>query len=106
MINQSNSKRLYAAGLCAALALPLCMPVAAGAAQVTSRFSQAERRDAYGRITVEASVISVLKCNGAGENGRQFYIYQYVNRLGFRAILPPYWGSPRKPSSVRTRRFS
>jgi len=25
-------------------------------------------------------------------NGGSFYIYQYVNRLGFRAILPPNWG--------------
>ena len=94
MLNLSNTKRLYAAGLCAALALPLCLPVTAVAAQVTGRFAQAEQRDAYGRITVEASVISVLNCNGAGENGRQFYIYRYVNRGGFRAILPPYWGSP------------
>jgi hypothetical protein len=32
-------------------------------------------------------VIHVIACND-----RQFYIYQYVNRQGFRAILPPDWG--------------
>ena len=52
--------------------------------------NQAEQRDGTGRITVEASIIHVIRC-GSGE---QFYIYQYVNRPGFRAIRPPHWGAP------------
>ena len=42
---------------------------------------------------MEASNIHVIACNGAGENGGQFYIYEYLNRPGFRAILPPNWGN-------------
>ena len=64
--------------------------VPASAHQAVQRFNQAEQHDVYGRLAVEASVITVVNCNGAGENGRQYYIYQYVNRPGFRAILPPY----------------
>src|ERR1700758_2677692 len=86
----SNFKRLLTAGI-AAMTLPLLLPVTAQAYQVVGRFDQPESRDAYGRVTVEASVISVIACNGASENGRQFYIYRYLNRLGFRAILPGYW---------------
>lgn len=67
-------------------------PAAGHAYQVSQSFSQPESRDQTGRITVEASVIHVVTCNGAGENGGQFYIYQYVNRQGFRAIRPPDWG--------------
>jgi len=66
--------------------------VPASASQAIQRFNQPEQRDAYGRLTVEASVITVVSCNGPGENGGQFYIYQYVNRPGFRAVRPPYWG--------------
>ena len=61
---------------------------------LTGRFPQAEARDASGRLTVEASVIHTVQCNSAGENGRAFYLYQYTKRLGFRAIVPPYWASP------------
>jgi hypothetical protein len=50
-------------------------------------FNQGESRDASGRVTVEASVIYDVNCNG-----REFYIYQYVNRPGFRVIRPPDWG--------------
>ena len=75
----------------AAAAAALTLTISASASQPVQRFSQPEQRDAYGRLTVEASVITVLNCNGAGENGRQIYIYQYVNRAGWRAILPPYW---------------
>jgi hypothetical protein len=63
--------------------------VTANAAPRLQQFRQPEQRDQYGRRTVEASVITVVSCNGAGENGNQYYIYQYVNRA--RAILPPYW---------------
>jgi hypothetical protein len=62
--------------------------------QIVQKMNQAESRDPSGRITVEASVINVIQCNGAGENGGQYYIYQYINRPGFRAIQPPNWGSP------------
>ena len=77
-----------------AAALPFCIPPAAQAHQITNRFYQAQQTDAYGRLTVEASIISVVQCNGAGENGLQFYVYAYQNRPGFRAIYPPYWSSP------------
>lgn len=74
----------------AAAALSLVITPAT-ASQAVQRFNQGEQRDAYGRLTVEASVITVLNCNGAGENGGQFYIYQYTNRPGVRAIRPPYY---------------
>jgi hypothetical protein len=68
-------------------------PQTASAHQVTQRFHQPEQR-AGNRITVEESWINVLACNGAGENRGNFYVYQYVKRAGFRAILPPHWASP------------
>jgi hypothetical protein len=73
-----------------ATALLVCAQPAR-AYQVTQQMNQAEARDASGRVTVEASVIHVVACNGAGENGGQFYVYQYVNRPGFLAIKPPEW---------------
>jgi len=54
--------------------------------QMGQTFNQAESRDAYGRLTVEAAAIDVVICSG-----QQFYIYQYLNRPGFRAIRPPNW---------------
>jgi len=66
----------------------------AQAHQALQRFNQAEQRAPNGRIAVEASVITVVACNSPGERGGQYYIYQYVNRPGFRAILPPNWGAP------------
>lgn len=75
----------------AAVALSLT-GVPASAHKAVQRFNQPQQLDAYGRLAVEASVITVMNCNGAGENGGQFYIYQYVNRAGFRAIKPPNWG--------------
>jgi hypothetical protein len=77
---------LAAAGLSMAVSLP------AFAAQETQRAYQQQQTDANGRLTVEAAYIHVIACNGAGENGRQFYVYQYANRRGFRAIAPPNWG--------------
>jgi hypothetical protein len=56
--------------------------------KVLSVTQQPESRDATGKITVEASIIHVV----AKENGEQFYVYQYVNRPGFRTIRPPDWG--------------
>ena len=69
-------------------------PTAGLAYQVVQKFPQEESRDGNGRITVEKSMIHVVACNSHGENGGQFYIYQYLNRHGFRAIKPPDWGHP------------
>jgi hypothetical protein len=66
---------------------------AAHAYTITGKNHQAEQR-AGNRITVEESWIHIVVCNGAGEKGGQYYVYQYVKRNGFRAILPPNWGSP------------
>src|SRR5450432_1565225 len=92
MFNQSFRQIRYSAIATAAVALGLINVPSAYANQAVQRFNQGEQRDTYGRLTVEASVITVVNCNGAGENGGQFYIYQYLNRAGFRAIRPPYWG--------------
>ncbi len=65
----------------------------ATAYQISTQYSQsAEARDASGRLWNEASRMYLLTCNGAGENGRQYYLYQYLKRLGFRVILPPNYG--------------
>jgi hypothetical protein len=74
-------------------AVLLLAPVPVPAFQVMQQVEQAEARDTAGRITQEHSVIHVVACNGAGENGQQFYIYQYLNRPGFRAIRPPNWST-------------
>jgi hypothetical protein len=46
-------------------------------------------------LNVEESVITPVVCNGPGENGRQYFIYQYTARPPgsptFRVILPPNW---------------
>lgn len=60
--------------------------------QATQRITQPEQRAPSGQLTVEGAVITVVVCNGAGENGGQRYIYQYLGRAGFRAISPPNWG--------------
>lgn len=83
----------YASGLCVGLSLLLCLaPSRAQAYQVTGKFHQAERRSGH-TIAVEEAWIHTLSCNGHGEKGGQYYIYQYVKRGGFRAILPPNWAS-------------
>ncbi len=61
-----------------------------GGGQPVQNIAQGEQRDASGRITVEASTIHVVACN----NGRRIYVYEYLNRPGFRAILPPDWSHP------------
>jgi hypothetical protein len=60
--------------------------------QAVQRFNQPEQRAPNGQLAVEAAIITVVACNGQGENGGQRYIYQYTNRAGFRAINPPNWG--------------
>lgn len=66
----------------------------ANASAVLQQFRQPESRDATGRLSVEESAVSIISCNGLGENGGQFYVYQYVNRPGVRAIRPPDWSQP------------
>jgi len=61
------------------------------ASQVIRRFDQAEQLSPSGKPLVEESTINVVSCSGAGENGGQYYIYQYHKRAGFRAIKPPNW---------------
>jgi hypothetical protein len=43
----------------------------------------------------EASTFTPVLCNSAGENGRTYYRYHYVNRLEgtptYRVIIPPDW---------------
>lgn len=56
--------------------------------QETGRTMQPERRDAAGRIVVEAAVIHGVNCQGGGS----IYVFEYLNRRGFRAIQPPNWG--------------
>ena len=53
--------------------------------------SQAEMRDAADKITVEAATIHVIACGGGSTPG--IYVYEYVNRRGFRAVQPPNWGT-------------
>ncbi len=60
-----------------------------GAADLVRSFGQAEQRDAGGRIIREAATINIVACNG-----QQFYIYEYLNRPGARAIRPPDWSHP------------
>ena len=40
---------------------------------------------------VEASNISHIRCDGPTENRGEFYIYQYLNRPGYRAVVPGTW---------------
>jgi hypothetical protein len=60
---------------------------------IDQRTNQAETRDPSGRVTTEASVINIFRCDGPAENEGQYFIYQYIKRPGFRAIQPPNWSS-------------
>jgi hypothetical protein len=59
----------------------------ASASQTDGYYQQA-LTDASGGTTVEAANVHIMAC----ANGHQFYVYQYVNRPGFRAVSPPDWG--------------
>jgi hypothetical protein len=83
-----------AAGAGALLAFLLVRSPEAQAFAIVRSFDQAEQRDASGKVTDEASTIHEVACSSPGENGGKYYIYQYKDRPGFRAILPPNWGSP------------
>jgi hypothetical protein len=58
--------------------------------------SQAETRDAAGKITTEAATIHVIACangSGGGHTPAGIYVYEYTKRAGFRAVQPPNWGT-------------
>lgn len=57
--------------------------------QETNRTFQPEQRGPDGRVTVEAATIKTIAC----QNGKTIFVYEYVNRPQFRAILPPNWGA-------------
>ena len=40
---------------------------------------------------VEAAIIYMISCNEAGENGGIFWIYEYLDRPGYRAVVPNIW---------------
>jgi hypothetical protein len=90
MFSMVRSARALGLGLAAAATFGA---TSASAYTVINRFGQPERIGYDGRYEVEASMISVINCNGAGEHGGQFWIYQYTNRAGYRAILPPHWAN-------------
>jgi hypothetical protein len=56
------------------------------ACQVVQTINQPEARDGADRVTVEASIIRVMNCPSG-----QIYVYEYLNRRGFRVIRPPNW---------------
>jgi hypothetical protein len=89
-----RSRPVQKAQVLSAIAGVMLFASSAHAYQTQRSFDQAESRAPDGRITVEASKIHVIKCDGPSENGREYYVYQYINRAGFRAISPPNWGSP------------
>ncbi len=60
-----------------------------GQCRPVRRINQPESRDANGRVLTEAANINVMNCQG-----REVYIYEYMNRRGFRAIQPPNWATP------------
>jgi hypothetical protein len=76
------------------IGLALCIPASTLAYQTVRQFDQPESRDATGKVKVEAARITIVLCNGPGENGGQFYIYQYLKRPGINVIHPPDWSHP------------
>jgi hypothetical protein len=67
-------------------------PPGTGLANVVKTIQQPEKRDGSGRITVEGATIHVIRCNLGPSTGKEFYVYQYTSRGGFKAIQPPDWG--------------
>jgi hypothetical protein len=67
--------------------IPQCADRRPMACQPLRSMNQQESRDAYGRILVEASTIHVMSCGGV-----EVFIYEYMNRHGYRVIRPPDWG--------------
>jgi hypothetical protein len=89
-----RSRGIGGAAIVLAVSLPaVLLPVSARAYQIVQEMRQAEARDSAGKVTVEASISHVVACSSANENGGRYYIYQYVHRQAFRAILPPHWGN-------------
>jgi len=93
---ETNRKELRSASLALAAALALFVPNVSRAYTHVRDFDQEEQRDGNGNITVERAIIHVLNCDGDGENRRQAYIYEFLDRdpdqAIYRAILPPDWG--------------
>jgi hypothetical protein len=56
--------------------------------------NQSEERDRTGRLTREAARVYILNCPTGIHRGWQVYIYQYLNRPGFRAIFTGDWSHP------------
>jgi hypothetical protein len=56
------------------------------ACKEVNKIEQPETKEGT-KITAEASTIHVMDCQG-----KQTYVYQYLNRTGFRVINPPDWG--------------
>jgi hypothetical protein len=81
---------LLLAGFAASLVLP---PGSGRAYTEIQQLNQQQATDANGIITVETAIIHVINCTDPGENQTQIYVYEYVNRVGFRAVLPPNWGT-------------
>jgi hypothetical protein len=88
----SSVQRLGLALLALALPAVFLLVAPANAFEEVTSFGQDESYDTEGNLVVEASVIHVLECIDPGENGEEVYVYEYVNRPGFRAISPPDWG--------------
>jgi hypothetical protein len=84
-------RRLAAYGAFAGLMLAL----SAASGQACER---GQPQQQFAGPNVEASIIMPVICNGPGENGRQYFIYQYTARQPgspmFRVILPPNWAQP------------
>ena len=103
IVHSSNGFRpaLFAGCLAAAGLAALVGATPAQAYEEISSFYQGESTDGYGNITVEASIIHIVECWDLGENGGEFYVYEYMNRLGFRAIQPPRLGACDRRSGLR-----
>ena len=63
----------------------LTAPSVTSGATITSQFQQPAAPN------VEAANVYVIACNGAGENWGTFWIYEYLARPGYRAVVPNIW---------------
>ena len=71
---------------------PKDLPVATSrACRRTGTIQQPGKKDADGRILVEAATIQVVQCHGP-KGPETLYVYQYLDRPGNRVIRPGEWG--------------
>ena len=63
----------------------LMAPSVTSGATITRQFQQPAGPN------VEAANIYVIACNEAGENLGTFWIYEYLDRPGYRAVVPHIW---------------